>query len=62
MSKKHPFSCLSTTDVERHESLNFLKIGQETLNYLASNITIFESKLLSIFYFRTFHKNLYKIE
>ncbi|PEA86052.1 hypothetical protein CN461_29975 [Bacillus thuringiensis] len=32
--------------VERHESLNFSKIGQETLNYLASNTTIFESERL----------------
>lgn len=30
-----------------HESLNFSNIGQETLNNLASNITIFESKSLN---------------
>ncbi|MBE7099240.1 hypothetical protein FTO65_26880 [Bacillus cereus] len=38
VSKKYPFSCLSTGGVKRHESLNFLNIGHETLNYLASNV------------------------
>lgn len=29
---------MSLYNVERHKSLNFLNIGQETLNYLTSNV------------------------
>ncbi len=44
VSKKYLLSCLKSihfhVSITGHESLNFLNIGQETLNYLANNNTI----------------------
>ncbi len=68
VSKNYPLSCLSTTaNVERHESLNFLYLGQENLNYLASNNAIrrkltffllgFSSRIVT-FFIRKYDKSL----
>jgi len=45
-SHYHKFYRYFHVSITGHESLNFSNIGQETLNYLASNTTIFESERL----------------